>query len=128
MRKHVVAIMSILLASTVAATASAEPDRPDVNIERMASRLGLDDTQKQAIENIHLAAQPEFEALQEKIKENHEARKALADRVRSEVEAVLTDEQRSQLEEERANRDEQRKHRPGMGKRDNKNADRPQIN
>ena len=50
----------------------------------MAERLDLDDTQRQEIENILLAAKPEFEALR--------------DRVKAEVEAVLTDEQLEQLE------------------------------
>ena len=71
-------------------------------------------------ENIRLAAQPEFEALQEKMKALQEERKALADRVRSEVDVVLTDEQRSKLEEGRAGRDGRRDHKPGKGDRDEK--------
>lgn len=95
MRKHVAVIMSILAISTAISVASAEPDRRNGNgIDRMATRLGLDDTQKQAIENIHLAAQPEIDVLAEQIKANREARQALAERIRSEVDAVLTDEQR----------------------------------
>jgi Spy/CpxP family protein refolding chaperone len=135
MRKHVAAIMSILVASTVISVASAEPDRHGGDraglpgggaqmsaekADRMADRLGLDETQKQAIENIRLAAQPEFEALQEKMKALQEERKALADRVRSEVDAVLTDEQRSKLEEGRAGRDDRRDHKPGKGSRGEK--------
>lgn len=135
MRKHVAAIMSILVASMVISVASAEPDRHGGDraglpgggapmsaekADRMADRLGLDDAQKQTIENIRLAAQPEFEALQEKMKALQEERKALADRVRSEVDAVLTDEQRSKLEEGRAGRDGRRDHKPGKGSRGEK--------
>ena len=80
----------LLLAFATSATAERGPDHrphfgmPGFMIERMAERLDLDDTQRQEIENILLAAKPEFEALR--------------DRVKAEVEAVLTDEQLAQLE------------------------------
>ena len=109
MRKHVAMVMSILMLSAVFSVASAQADRPEINIDRMAERLGLDDTQKQAIENIQAAAKPEFEALQDKMKENQAARKALADRVRGEVEEVLTDEQRAKLAERRPGKNDRRK-------------------
>lgn len=109
MRKPVAVIMSVLIVSTVFSVASAEPGRPEMNIDRMAERLGLDDAQKQEIEKIQRAARPEFEALQATMKENQAARKALADRVRGEVDAVLTDEQRSKLAEVRGSKDDRRK-------------------
>jgi len=71
---------------------------PAVVSERMAERLGLDETQKSSIENILEAARPEFEALRA-------AHEELAERVRTEINAVLTEEQRAQLES--------RKERPG---------------
>ena len=52
--------------------------------ERVADRLELDDTQRQQIANILEAARPEFDALR--------------DRVHSEIEAVLTEEQLAELE------------------------------
>jgi len=58
---------------------------PVIVTERMAERLGLDETQVQSIQNIIEAAKPEFEALR--------------DRVQAEVEAVLTEEQLAELEE-----------------------------
>ena len=57
---------------------------PGFAVERMVERYGLDETQRQQIENIVAAAQPEFQALR--------------DRVQAEVEAVLTEEQLAQLE------------------------------
>ena len=57
---------------------------PGFAIERMVERYGLDETQRQQIENIFLAAKPEFEALRA--------------RVKAEVEAVLTDEQLAQMQ------------------------------
>lgn len=109
MRKHVVVIMSVLMVSAAFSVASAQGTRPEINIDRMAERLGLDDTQKQAIENIQAAAKPEIEALQEKMKENQAARKALADRVRGEIDEVLTDEQRAKLAEARPGKKERRR-------------------
>ena len=77
-----------LLAFTSSAYAGPGPkgeaDAPAFVAERMADRLGLDDTQRQEIENIILAAQPEFQALR--------------DRVQADIESVLTDEQLAQLE------------------------------
>ena len=85
---------ALLLASTSCAVAGRGRDHrphfgmPGFFIERMAERLDLDDTQRQEIENILLAAKPEFEALR--------------DRVKAEVEAVLTAEQLAQLEADKA--------------------------
>lgn len=98
---------------------------PGPSVERMADHLGLDETQQQSIENILEAAKPELEALREAQRANREALAALdpADanystainniaaengrlategtllrsRVRNEVNAVLTDEQREKL-------------------------------
>ena len=84
------AAAGLLSAFLVTAGANAGPgprgDMPfaPIAIERMAEHLDLDDLQRQEIENILLAAKPEFEALRE--------------RVRSEIDAVLTDEQRAKLE------------------------------
>ena len=85
---------AVTLISLLAFTSSAVAERgkhdgmhfggPAFMLERMADRLELDDVQRQQIENILLAAKPEFEALR--------------DRVKAEVEAVLTDEQLAQLE------------------------------
>ncbi|MDH3265445.1 MAG: Spy/CpxP family protein refolding chaperone [Gammaproteobacteria bacterium] len=109
MRKYVAVIMSTLVVATIASVAFAQSDRGgDDRLERMASRLGLDETQKQQIENIHLAAQPEIDALEEQMKALREARQAVAERIRGEVDAVLTDEQRSKLDEGRAARDGRR--------------------
>lgn len=59
-------------------------DGPVLISERMADRLGLDETQRQSVQNILDAARPEFEALRE--------------RVQAEIEAVLTEEQLAELE------------------------------
>jgi len=132
MRKQAAAIMSVLVASTVLSVAVAAPDgrgdreRGPANgmqtsaerLERMADRLGLDETQKQQIENIHLAAQPEIDAIKEQMKATSEARKALAERLRTEVDAVLTEEQRSQLADRDGRRDKRRGRRGGKN-RDN---------
>lgn len=122
MRKNIAVIMSIFMLSSIFSVAAAEPERDGINVERMASHLGLDDTQKQAIENIQLAAQPEFEALQVKMREIQAARKALADRVRGEVEAVLTDEQRAKFAENRPGKANQSNRMFGRGDRDRRNA------
>ena len=98
---------------------------PDMMMERMADHLDLDDTQRAQVQNIMEAARPEFEALREQWRANREALASLdtADpgysvqlndialsngqlatdgtllfsRVRSEIHAVLTDEQRDKL-------------------------------
>ncbi len=104
--------------------------------EKMADRLELDETQRQSVQNIQLSAEPEITALRERMQANREAMKALDandpnrsallndiaiekgqltteatllfDRVRGELSAVLTDEQRAKAEE----------HRGRKGKRD----------
>ena len=84
----------LLLGFAASAVAERGPDHrphfgmPGFVLERMAERLDLDETQRQEIENILLAAKPEFEALR--------------DRVKAEVEAVLTEEQLAQLEADKA--------------------------
>ena len=105
------------------------PD-PEIMIEHMADHLDLDDTQRASIENILEAVQPEAEALRERFRENREALHALdasdpaydttlnnlalsqgqlategvllATRVRTEIHAVLTDEQVEKLERGKA--------------------------
>jgi Spy/CpxP family protein refolding chaperone len=105
---------------------------PGLNIERMAEHLSLDETQRQSIENILEAARPEFQALRSDFRANREALDALdpADaeysaaindiaaengrlatqgtllmsRVRNEVHAVLTEEQRQMLDERKQQR------------------------
>ena len=95
--------------------------------ERMADRLGLDENQRQVVENIMEAAKPEFQALREGTRSNRDALLALdatsasystdldaiaaengrlateatylATRVRAEINAVLTDEQQAMLEQ-----------------------------
>ena len=149
MNHRIAAIMLILIASSVGSTVFAESgersnaDRggrgdhhgmsgggfgaPGRFSEKMADRLGLDETQRQAVQNIRLAAEPEVTALRERTQANREKMKALDandpnratllndiavekgqlateatllfDRVRNEVSAVLTDEQRAKVEE-----------------------------
>ena len=98
---------------------------PDLMVERMADHLDLDDTQRAQVLNIMEAAKPEFEALREQMRANREALASLDaqdpgysaqlndiamsngqlatdgtllfSRVRSEVNAVLTEEQREKL-------------------------------
>jgi Spy/CpxP family protein refolding chaperone len=60
-------------------------DGPMFISERMADRLELDDVQRAQVRNILEAAKPEFEALR--------------DRVKTEIEAVLTEEQLAELEQ-----------------------------
>ena len=100
---------------------------PGLNIERMAAHLELDETQRQSIENILEAARPEFQALRADFWANRQALEAidpadadysaaindvaaengrlategtlLMSRVRNEVHAVLTEEQRAKLAE-----------------------------
>ena len=111
---------------------------PERMIERMAEHLDLDDIQRESLENIVNAAKPEFEALREQLRANHEALREmeandpeiqniaisngelatagtlLFTRVRGEINAVLTDEQRAELAEtmeRRKERFERRKER-----------------
>lgn len=114
--------------------------------ERMAERLDLDDTQRQSIENIIAATQPEIEALREQSRANREALNALDTatagnspelqnlaaekgrlateltlieyRVRSEIHAVLSDEQRAALEIRKENLRDGRRGRKS-GRRNN---------
>ena len=101
-------------------------------VERMTRHLDLDDTQAQQIRNILLAAEPEITALKEELREhfettrnldtgsddydvelqNHAARTGelaaraalLHGRVRAEIHAVLTEEQRALAAEGREHR------------------------
>ena len=94
-------------------------------LEHMADHLDLDDTQRTQVRNIVEAARPEFEALREQMRANRDALISLDaenpgystilndiatsngrlasdgtllfTRVRSEINAVLTDEQRDKL-------------------------------
>lgn len=98
---------------------------PGLMIEHMAEHLDLDDTQREQVQNIVEAARPEIESLREQLRANREALVALEagdpaystqlndiavsngqlategtllfTRVRSEVHAVLTEEQREKL-------------------------------
>ena len=108
-------------------------------IQRMADRLELDDDQRQSVQNIMSAARPEIEALREQLRANHEALQSLGPddpelqniamsngalategtllfaRIRSDIDAVLTDDQRTKLAElkdrkrDRAERRQQRR-------------------
>lgn len=99
---------------------------PALMIERMSKHLDLDETQQQNVSNIVEAARPEFEALRDKARENRKAMRELDTtdpdysaklsnlatengelmasgtilfgRVRAELSAELTDEQRATLE------------------------------
>ena len=111
---------------------------PGMISERMAERLGLDEAQRESVDNIMSAAKPEIKALREKAKANRDALKELdaSDpevqniaisngelateatllfaRVRGEINAVLTDEQRAELaelKEHKADRRAERKER-----------------
>ena len=162
MKYRIAAIMVVLIASSVGSTVFAQSDeRPQGErhrmpgggfgqlSERMADRLGLDETQRQSVQNIQLAARPEITALRERMQSNREEMKALDpddpnrsaslseiadekgqlaaeatllfDRVRNEVSAVLTDEQRTKFEQGRdrmGKRDGERKPGGRTGKRD----------
>jgi Spy/CpxP family protein refolding chaperone len=96
---------------------------PGMMMGRIAERLDLDEAQRESVDNIMNAAKPEIKALRERTKANHEALKALGPgdpevqniaiangelateatllfaRVRAEIDAVLTDEQRAELAE-----------------------------
>lgn len=100
---------------------------------RMAEHLDLDDAQRESVENIMGAAQPEIEALRERLRANHDALKSLSGsgpdvqniatsngalateatllfvRVRTEIDAVLTDEQRAKLAEFKGRKGKDRK-------------------
>lgn len=111
---------------------------PGMISERMADRLDLDDTQRESVESIMSAAKPEIKALREQLRANHDALKTLSVddpevqnialsngtlategtllfvRIRGEIDAVLTDEQRAQLAElkdRKSDRSERRKDR-----------------
>ena len=99
--------------------------RPGLMIEHMADHLDLDDEQRETVRNIMEAVKPEFEALREQFRANREALASLEAgapaystelndiavsngqlategtllfaRVRSEVHAVLSEEQREKL-------------------------------
>jgi len=105
--------------------------------ERMAERLDLDDVQRESVENIMSAAKPEIKALRDQLRVNHDALKTLSSddpevqniassngalategtllfaRVRGEIDAVLTDEQRAKLAEFKDRRRQDRKGRKG---------------
>ena len=98
---------------------------PGLMLEHMADHLDLDDTQRESVQNILEAAKPELDALREQARGNREALMALETsdpaysteinniavsngqlategtllftRIRSEINAVLTDEQREKL-------------------------------
>ena len=98
---------------------------PELMFEHMSDHLDLDATQHDTVQNILEAAKPEIEALREQVRANREALQALdpddpayatqlnnlalsngqlatdgtllATRIRTEIDAVLTDEQRQKL-------------------------------
>ena len=98
---------------------------PELMLEHMADHLDLDDAQRETVQNILEAARPEMEALREQFRANREALRTLDTsdpaystelnnialsngqlatdgtllftRVRTEISAVLTDEQREKL-------------------------------
>lgn len=106
---------------------------PGMITGRMADHLDLDDAQRESVENIMSAAKPEIKALREKLRANHDALKTLAAddpevqnlalsngtlategtllfvRIRGELDAVLTDEQRAKLAEFKDRKDKRRK-------------------
>lgn len=115
----------------------AEVSNPDRMVKRLTKHLELDETQQDSVRNIMEAAKPEVDALRDQVRANRAAIKELATndaeiqnlaisngalateatllfaRVRGEVNAVLTDEQRTKLAE--------LKNRKGDGKRRRKN-------
>ena len=148
MKSRIAAVTLVLIASLVGTTVFAESgersshDRRDRRgmsggdfgapghlSEKMADRLGLDETQRQSVQNIQLAAEPEMTALRERKKANRDEMKTLDandpnrsalfndiavengqlvteatllfDRVRNEVGAVLTEEQRAKMDQHR---------------------------
>jgi len=106
-------------------------------VERMAEYLDLDETQLENVQNIMSAAEPEMKALREQQRANHEALESLgADdpevqniaisngelatagtllfvRVRGEIDAVLTDEQRARFAEFREQKRDRAERRKG---------------
>jgi len=106
-------------------------------VEHMAEYLDLDDTQIESVQNIMSAAEPEMQALREQMRANHEALESLAAddpevqniaisngelatagtllfvRVRGEIDAVLTAEQRAKLAEFRTQRRDRAERRKG---------------
>ena len=156
MRLHVLVIMAVLTASLFGSGAVAEPDERRMHdrqglpsgafddsgqfADKFAERLGLDDTQRQSVQNIHDAARPEMDALRERMKANRESMRALDendpnrsvllsqvaaengqlttesillfDRVRNDMNAVLTDEQREVLA---SGRDSMARRQDGLG-------------
>ena len=98
---------------------------PGLMLEHMADHLDLDDAQRETVQNIVEAARPELEALREQVRANREALRALDatdpaystelnnialsngqlategtllfTRLRVEIDAVLTEEQREKL-------------------------------
>jgi Spy/CpxP family protein refolding chaperone len=155
LKNRTAAILLVLIAASAGSAAFAESgersgrDRGDRHgmsghfSEKMADRLGLDETQRQTVQNIRLSAEPEVTALRERMQANREKMKSLDandpnrsallndiavekgqlatestllfDRVRNEFSAVLTDEQRAKVEG----------HRGGMGKRGGKEKRQP---
>ena len=158
----------VLLASSLLGTAAfAESDQrsqgprhgmsepgfrdPTMMLEKMSEHLGLDELQRQQVENVFASAKPEMELLRERMKINSERKRALADddpnraaamteiateegqlrtegmllrdRVHTQINAILSDEQRQKMAEGRQ-RMEQRgqggKHggHPSKGDRD----------
>ena len=141
MKNRTAALMLVLIAASAGSAVYAESgersgrDRGDRHgmsghfSEKMADRLGLDETQRQTVQNIRLAAEPEVTALRERMQANREKMKALDandpnrsallnniavekgqlatestllfERVRNEFSALLTDEQRAKIEEHR---------------------------
>lgn len=103
---------------------------PGKMIERMADRLDLDEAQHESLTNIVSAAKPQIDALREKARANRKALRALDatdpevqtiaisngelategtllfTQIRSDINAVLTDEQRAKLAEAKENRKE----------------------
>jgi len=99
---------------------------------RMAEHLDLDEVQRESVDNIVSAAKPEIKALRESARANREALRALGPsdpevqniaisngelateatllfaRVRGEIDAVLTDEQRAKLAEIKDQRGDRR--------------------
>ena len=98
---------------------------PGLMLEHMADHLDLDDAQREQVQNVLEAARPEMQALREQVRANREALQALDTsdpsystelnnialsngqlategtllftRVRTEINAILTDEQREKL-------------------------------
>lgn len=136
MRLYVAAILSMFVVSALTSGAFAAPGghfggpdgdfpAPAKMLKRMTHHLNLDETQRQNLQNVLDAAQPEIDALRERARSNREAMRTLDaddpdhsalinniaiengqlategtllhDRVRNEIAAVLTDEQREQL-------------------------------